>query len=134
MKPTAPKDWNELSKSDLRKYWVKGIYERFLHKYNAGLWSAPTCCKDLPDNAVVLQLVSVYKVKSTDVPNIWDLYYQPCANGGPMLQGLHYDQSYCHTSGYGSFRILICLASVLYIMHFNVHLSWKRISLLQSMQ
>ena len=111
-KPKSPKDWKELSEDDLREYWIKGIFERFLHNYNAGLWSAPTLRKNLPDNAVILKLVSVFKVKQTDVPNIWDLYYRPCANGGPMIQGLHFDQSYCPTSGYSSLRIILCLSSV----------------------
>ena len=114
-KPTAPATLKELSTDHLREYWIRGIFERYLHNYNAGLWSAPTLRKSLPDNAVVLQLVSVFKVKSTDVPNIWDLYYRPCANGGPMKQGLHYDQSYCPTSGYSSLRMILCIASVFFL-------------------
>ena len=122
-KPTSPKDWKELSEDDLREYWIKGIFERYLHNYNAGLWSAPTLRKDLPNNAVILKLVSVFKVKQTDVPNIWDLYYPPCVNGGPMKQGLHFDQSYCPTSGYSSLRIILCVASVfgLQIYMLDVH-------------
>ena len=112
-KPTAPKDWKDLSENNLRESWIKGIYERYLHNYNAGLWSAPTLRKDLPDNAVILRLVSVFKVKRTDVTNVWDLYYRPCANGGPMEKGLHFDGSYCPTYGYASLRILLCLSSVL---------------------
>ena len=118
-KPLAPKTWPDLQNNHLREYWIKGIFERYLHNYNAGLWSAPTLRKNLPDNAVVLKLVSVFKVKPTDVPNIWDLYYRPCANGGPMEQGVHFDQSYCPTSGYSSFRILLCLSAV---MHLTVHM------------
>lgn len=44
---------------------------------------------------------------------MWDLYYRPCANGGPMEKGLHFDESNCPTSGYASLRILLCLSSVL---------------------
>ena len=110
----------DLANNDLREYWLKGIFERYLHNYNAGLWSAPTLKKSLPDNAAILRLVSVFKVKSTDVPNIWDLYYRPCANGGPMEQGLHYDQSYCPTSDYSSLRIILCVASVFRLMVYMV--------------
>ena len=112
-KPKAPKDWKELRDEPLCEYWVKGIFERYLHNYNAGLWSVPTLRKHLPDNAVILKLVSVLKVKPTDVANNWDLYYRPCENGGPMEQGIHYDQSYCPTSSYASLRILLCIAAVL---------------------
>ena len=122
-KPTAPNDWKELSNDPFREFWVKGIFERFLHNYNAGLWSAPTLRKNLPDNAVILKLVSVYKVKPTNVPNIWEIYYRPCANGGPMVQGLHFEQSYCPKSGYGSLRILLCLVSIFHLTlyMFDIH-------------
>ena len=122
-KPSAPNTWTDLKADHLREYWIKGMYERYLHNYNAGLWSAPTPRKLLPPNAVILRLVSVFKVKSTDVPNIWDLYYRPCANGGPMEQGIHYSQSYCLTSGYAALRLILCLSSVLYltVYMFDVH-------------
>lgn len=36
-KPKAPNDWKELSEDNLREFWIKGMYERYLHNYNAGL-------------------------------------------------------------------------------------------------
>ena len=112
-RPVAPDTFKEFLHSPYKEYWIKAMFERFTKYYNAGTWSAPIPRSSLPPNATVLDAVSTFKIKTTDNPNMWDLYYRPCSNGGPMKKGLDYDQSHASPATHQSLRMLIAVSAKL---------------------
>ena len=110
-KPPAPKDWRDVNPSPLREYWIKALYERYLKNHNVGLLSAPVLRRLLPKEAIILRSVSTFKVKATELPDIWDLYFRVCADGAKMVQGIHFLFSHCSVSGNSSLLILIAISA-----------------------
>ena len=110
-KPTAPKCWTDLKDSPLREFWIKAVFERYLKNHNVGLLSAPVLRKLLPPEAIILRSVSTFKVKSTEVPDIWDLYFRVCADGSKMIQGIHFLFSHCAVSGNSSLLIMLAICA-----------------------
>ena len=110
-KPQAPKTWTDLKDSPLREFWIKAVFERYLKNHNVGLLSAPVLRKLLPPEAIIQRSVSTFKVKTTEVADIWDLYFRVCADGSKMVQGIHFMFSHCSVSGNSSLLILLAISA-----------------------
>ena len=68
--------------------------ERYTKNHRVGLWSAPIPRdKVLPDTSI-LRTVTTFKIKKTQVDNIWDFYVRVCADGSPMKIDVDFDQSH----------------------------------------
>lgn len=110
-RPDAPNDWRDVNNSPLREFWIKALYERYLKNHNVGLLSAPVPRRKLSPEAIILRSVSTFKVKATEVPDIWDLYFRVCADGSKTIQGIHFLFSHCAVSGNSSLLILIAISA-----------------------
>ena len=82
----------DIKTDPFREQWYCAIMERYIKNHQVGLWSIPMPLSLIPDNDTVLQAVSTFKVKHTEVPNIYELYFRLCANGSSMKQGTDFDQ------------------------------------------
>ena len=114
-RPVAPSDWKDVNASPLREFWIKALFERYLKNHNVGLLSAPVPRRKLPPEAIILRSVSTFKVKATEIPDIWDLYFRVCADGSKMIQGIHFLFSHCAVSGNSSLLILLAVSAKCYL-------------------
>ena len=56
-----------------KEVWYKAVFERYDKNHTVGLFSTPIPRDQLASDAVVLKAVSVFKVKSTSTPGLYDL-------------------------------------------------------------
>ena len=85
-----------------------------------GLFSVPISRKDIPPDAMVLQAVSVFKVKSTASPTILELYYRMCANGSKQVQRFDYEQSHGPNPHQWSLRLIFAIAASLRLRLYTI--------------
>ena len=97
IKPTTPKSWNHVKDDVHKDVWYKAVFERYDKNHTVGLFSSPIPIEDVDSKATTLRAVSVFKVKSTSTPGLYDLYFRLCANGSTQIKGIHFDESHSPT-------------------------------------
>ena len=68
--------------------------ERYTKNHIVGLWSAPIPRDKVPPDTSILRAVTTFKIRKTQVDNIWDFYVRVCADGSPMKIDVDFDQSH----------------------------------------
>ena len=93
-RPTAPEHFGEMMKSPLRSEWKLSMFANYDKNHSFGVLSRPFRKNLLPDNVKVHRVTIGFRVKSTDIPNTYDLSSRTCLNGAPMVKGLDFDESH----------------------------------------
>ena len=119
-KPPTPQSWTDIKNSSIKDQWYQAIFERYDKNYLVGLLSIPVPRKDIPPDATVLRAVSVFKVKSTASPTIFELYYRMCANGSTQIQGVDYEQSHSPNPLHWSIRLILAISASLHLRLFTI--------------
>ena len=87
--------------------------ERYTKNHQVRLWSIHVSRSRFSLDAQTIPAVSTFKIKNTNVDNIWEFYFRLCANGSCQVQGKDFDLAHSPTGSYDLFQMLIALASCL---------------------
>ena len=112
-KPTCPKTMKDLQDYPLREYFIYAIYEQYTKYHEGGLASIPEPKKNIPSSATVLKAIPTFKVKPTEVKNVYDLVFCLCAHGGYQVPGQDFDQTHAPVASPTSLRIFLALSAAL---------------------
>ena len=107
-KPPTPLSWTDVKQSPFRDAWYKAVMERYDKNHIVGLFSSPIPIEDVPEGSAILRAVSVFKIKTTTNPGIFDFYFRLCADGSGQIQGIHFEHSHSPTPA--AWVILVCIA------------------------
>ena len=87
---------------------------KYYTKYHeGGLASIPEPRENIPPSATVLKTIPTFKVKPTEVKNVYDLVFRLCAHGGFQIPGQDFDQTHAPVASPTSLRIFLALSAAL---------------------
>ena len=79
---------------------------------HSNLLSAPIKIKCLPEGTNILHSLIAPSIKEGDYPGACKCFSRHCANVGPNIQGVDFDQSYSPLENYEYFRINITIITL----------------------
>ena len=106
--PTKSNHQNHIGEalsSRLRIEWKKSLWEACDKNAKVGTFTAPFPAEEVPAGHKILNSRITFKVKNTDVDNMYDLYSRHCANGSIQVKGVDYFTSYAAIATADSIRI-----------------------------
>ena len=73
-KPKAPDHVGQLLNSKLRTEWLDSIFDNYEKMITTGTWDRPILRTSVPENKLILRPRLVFKTKTTDHKDMYDLY------------------------------------------------------------
>ena len=101
-----------LKDENYKKHWEAALDHQFSKNATQRVLSKPIPRELIPKDVKAFQSVMAVSIKEVGEA-LWKFVARHCVNGGPMIQGLHFDFSASPTVSYPALRTLIALAAAL---------------------
>lgn len=109
-KPDTPAHIGDVLKSRLASDWKSSMFENFDKMHDTGTF-ALMHIKDMPKTVKPVKSRVSFRVKHTDVANIYELYSRTCANGSRMVEGVDFSISYAPCASVQSIYLQMAIAA-----------------------
>ena len=128
IKPECPTNIGAMLKSPIRSFWFESIFENYDKMDATGTWSAPILISeillDIKKAMMIYRPVLSFKVKSTDVTNVFELYTRTCADGSQKADNSQmFSLNFATVIDTASLRFLVAIASSYYMKGYVLDIS-----------
>ena len=111
IKPETPAHFGATYTSPFASDWKDALFQNYNKMLTSGTFSAPILRSSVPSNKTILRPRIACKVKDTSIPNQYDLYARPCADGSTQREHIDFTDSYSPVASIDSLRLLLNLAA-----------------------
>ena len=128
IKPECPNNIGAMLKSLIKSFWFESIFENYDKMDATGTWSAPILVSEIPPDIkkamMIYRPVLSFKVKPTDVTNVYELYTRTCADGSQKADtGFLFSLNFAPVIETPSLRFLVAIAASFYMTGYVLDIS-----------